>query len=314
MLYLGSGHLVNFGEKSIPVARMINSHANSIRFVNPTLYTFSSGNVNYQYRDSRMFRFYDYLNYNNTAFNIAAETPPIGGMEIECEYEPSLETTRWNAVFGARNGSTGYVTRINSLVTTHGCVGEGVGHLPEDNVEYGTQAILGTRVKERMIITPVLDQAEKEATGYTHAWKCRVIVKNVLSNKIISDEERYWGDTWDQGNNCLTSTITTFYRFFIGLGDRVRYAKGSSNAPAGSSFVGWIWNTNVYINPLGLDTNVPERALVTQIFPTDKGMYYQVYNISQVLSGIENPSIYRQGKMYAAFGGVMNQDVFYCTE
>lgn len=313
MLYGSNGKLLTFGKQAVPMARIPHSHAGSLHIVNNTLWTFSTGTVTTFGRDTRMFRWYDYLNYSNIMASIAAELPPPGGIEIECEYEPELDHDTWMCLIGSRVGTSGKVTRININVAGNGSASIGVSYNPSANTVSTTQ-ILGRHIHERLLIIPVLDTYKLAELNYTHAWEVREILTDVDSGAVIKDETTYWGDNNEPGLNALTSNWSTFYRFFIGFCARVRYARGSQNVSQSSDFKGYFWGAKIYINPLGIDGDCATRALVTKIDATRYGLYYKIYKIEEVIAGIENPAVQREDYMPAIFGGVMNQDVFYITE
>ena len=147
-------------------------------------------------------------------------------------------------------------------------VSQGISHLPEKNTEYGN-SIQGKKLNVRLICVPTTSEI------YDNAYSGRLIVTDVTTGEVLTDNTEIWGDDFGVGKDAMFSTVTTFYRFQPAWFSRGRYANPNSNVTTHHDFEGLFFGGAVYLNPTGADDSIQTRVPVQYLTPVKGGTVYK---------------------------------------
>lgn len=265
MLFLGRQPILFMGDKTLENSKMKNEYSGGLYVKDACLVAYSSSSTA-QTRNMNMARVYDWLNYKNVAIGGAR---PAGGFEVEATIISLRDRSYgWSCLWGARLGTTGKVTRTNILISNKQQISQGISHLSEKNAEYGS-SIQGKKLNVRLICVPTTSEI------YDNAYSGRLIVTDVTTGEVLTDNTEIWGDDFGVGKDAMFSTVTTFYRFQPAWFSRARYANPTSNATTDHDFEGLFFGGAIYLNPTGADQSIPTRVPLHYLTPVKSGTVYQ---------------------------------------
>ena len=265
MLFLGRQPILFMGNKTLENSKMKNEYSGGL-YVKDACFVAYSSSLTAQTRNMNMARVYDWLNYKNVAIG---GTRPAGGFEVEATIISLRDRSYgWSCLWGARLGTTGKVTRTNILIGSKQQISQGISHLSEKNAEYGS-SIQGKKLNVRLICVPTTSEI------YGNAYSGRLIVTDVTTGEVLTDNTEIWGDDFGVGKDAMFSTVTTFYRFQPAWFSRGRYANPTSNATTNHDFEGLFFGGAVYLNPTGADDSIQTRVPVQYLTPVKGGTVYK---------------------------------------
>lgn len=273
MLYLGNNLVYSIGSSTVADAPGRTENHGSVYVEQSCLipYNYAIQNTTRNYFMQRTF---DLLNYSGTK-SLGGE-PDVGGFEMEATFR-SVKDTGWGTLWGARVATSGRVTRVNLLTGNSFQVSQGISFSPSTNPAYG-DSILGRKINVRFICIPTVSET------YAHAYSGRVIVKDADTNELLTDETDIFGDNFS--SNALFSTYTTFWKEPLSW-----FYRASSYTPANigygtADFKGYFFGGAIYVNPLGIDQNIPARIPIHVLTPLKAGTTFVGSGVFNTSDGI----------------------------
>lgn len=225
-------------------------------------------------------RAFDMFCYKYGNASTAGNKAAVGGFEIEMTFEAEdKNNNKTQTVFGLLGGTTATTAAVSMYIGTSGKIGIRAGRTPTTAQWYG-DSLFGRKVTARMIILPTTSET------YAHAYSGRIIVTDADTGVTLTDETAVFGD--NLAKDMMVTNQTQFYRFPFGLFFTNNNSSPLSTAYADTSFQGYFWGGKIYVNPTGLDENIPPRTVYHVFTPVQAN---KLFTGSGVFDGSEPLSV-----------------------
>lgn len=250
------------GSNSIANATARTQYSGSV-YVKDSCLIINNEQNTHDYRFYYLQRPFDLLNYSNQ--QVLDGTPDVGGFEVEATFVTTKESG-WGTLWGCRVGTRGKITRLNILINSSQQISIGASILPSTNPTYG-DSLLGRKVTARLIVLPTTSES------YAHAYSARIIVTDVNTGEVLTDETGVFGD--NVASDAMFSTYTSFWSEPLTWFYRASSDNPNNIGYGANGFEGYFFGAKVYVNPTGADTNIPTRVLMQNYVPVRRGQTFE---------------------------------------